>query len=171
MDAPDTSPPPPARRWTLAPRQTLFFAGYRIVALAMLAYAGMVRARLPSLPFIDSDVWGYLHPALSRLTGGPFQHTYGRNFLYPGFVYAVLGIFGDFRAVTVVQHTLGVLTGVLMAWSWDRLGRLLQRDGPPPAGSRWIGLLVAAADASPPARRCEANTRSGPRRSSRFSCS
>ena len=40
-----------------------------------------------------------------------FGHTNGRNFLYPGFLYLILSVFADFRAITFVQHLLGLTAG------------------------------------------------------------
>ena len=65
-----------------------------------LLFAGAVwqRFKLPLDPIADPDTWGYLSPALRKLTGAEFGHTYGRNFVYPGFLFLVLRLFGTFRA-------------------------------------------------------------------------
>ncbi len=77
----------------------------------IFAWAVWQRFALPLDPIADPDTWGYLSPALRKLTGAEFGHTHGRNFLYPGFLYSVLRCFGDFRAIAIVQHLLGMAAG------------------------------------------------------------
>jgi hypothetical protein len=85
------------------------------------AWAVWQRFELPLNPIADPDTWGYLSPALRKLTGAEFGHTQSRNFLYPGFLYLVLRCFGDFRAIGVVQHLLGLAAGGLFLLTWRRL--------------------------------------------------
>ena len=98
---------------------------YPVLCAAILVWAAFLRFQLPLWPLADMDTWGYLNPAVSRLTGGAFQHTGGRNFVYPGFLFLVLKIFGSFGAITIVQHTLGLLTGVLLLGCWHQMGKFL----------------------------------------------
>ena len=91
-------------------------------ALAFIfTWAVWQRFALPLDPIADPDTWGYLSPALRKLTGAEFGHTQSRNFLYPGFLYLVLRCFGDFRAIGVVQHLLGLAAGGLFLLTWRRL--------------------------------------------------
>src|SRR5437868_4641130 len=99
--------------------------------LLALVFAGAIwqRFKLPLDPIADPDTWGYLSPALRKLTGAEFGHTNGRNFVYPGFVFLVLRLFADFRAITIAQHFLGLLagavfllTGSVRAFSWQIRG-------------------------------------------------
>jgi len=94
---------------------------YWSVVAIVFGWAIWQRFRLPLDPIADPDTWGYLSPALRTLTGGQFGHTHGRNFIYPGFVYLVLRTFGDFRAITVIQHVLGILAGGVLLLSWRRV--------------------------------------------------
>ncbi len=127
--------------------------GYIFLALALasLAVAVAARFRLSQQPVFDSDFWGYLHPALSALTGHGFQHTNGRDSLYPAFLFAILRLTGDFRAISVVQHLLGLATGALMLVAWRRGLRLLNG---PESRAGWIaslsGLAAAAAFVTAP---------------------
>jgi hypothetical protein len=57
-----------------------------------------MRYSLPLDPIADPDTWAYLAPALKKLTGSDFVHTHGRNFVYPGFLFLLLRLFGDFRS-------------------------------------------------------------------------
>src|SRR6266513_2466266 len=87
-----------------------------------LLFAGAVwqRFRLPLDPIADPDTWGYLSPALRKLTGAEVGHTNGRNFAYPGFLFLLLRLFADFRAITIAQHFLGLLAGAVFLLTWKR---------------------------------------------------
>ena len=87
----------------------------------IFAWAVWQRFKLPLSPIADPDTWGYLSPALRKLTGAEFGHTQSRNFLYPGFLHLVLRCFGDFRAIAIVQHLLGVAAGGVLLLTWRRL--------------------------------------------------
>jgi hypothetical protein len=126
---------------------------YSVSLLALLLVAAAARFRLPQTPLFDPDYGGYLRPALSMLTGHGFPHIGGRDCLYPGFIFIVLKIAGDFRAISVVQHVLGLATGALMIVACQR-GVLLLRHpfGSPrvPSLVSFLGLLPAAAYLSAP---------------------
>jgi hypothetical protein len=98
------------------PCQLCFWSG----AFILFAWAAWSRFALPLDPIADPDTWGYLSPALRKLTGAEFGHTNGRNFIYPGFLYLVLRVFRDFRAITVVQHFFGLLAGGILVLTWRR---------------------------------------------------
>jgi hypothetical protein len=87
---------------------------------AVFAWAAWQRFSLPLDPIADPDTWGYLAPALRKLLGAEFGHTYGRNFVYPAFVFSLLRVFGDFRAIVVAQHLLGLLAGGILLITWRR---------------------------------------------------
>src|SRR4029077_13101012 len=87
----------------------------------IFAWAVWRRFKLPLNPIADPDTWGYLSPALRKLTGAEFGHTQSRNFLYPGFLYLVLRCFGDFRAIAIVQNLLGVAAAGVLLLTWRRL--------------------------------------------------
>ena len=91
------------------------------LALAIIfGWATWRRFSLPLVPIADLDTWGYLSPALEKLSGGEFVHV-GRNFLYPGFLLILLGFFGDFQAITVAQHLLGLAGGLFMLLTWEKV--------------------------------------------------
>src|SRR5437879_4623584 len=96
-------------------------------ALAFIfTWAVWQRFVLPLDPIADPDTWGYLSPALRKLTGAEFGHSQGRNFLYPGFLYLILSPFADFRAITFVQHLLGLVAGAFFCSLGSVLGFLSQ---------------------------------------------
>jgi hypothetical protein len=113
---------------------------------AVFAWAVWLRFRLPLDPIADPDTWAYLSPALWKLIGGGFEHMpYGRNFVYPGFLYLLLRFFGDFRAITVAQHLLGLLAGGILMLTWQHTRGFLASPRVPPAVHKALGLVAVAA--------------------------
>ena len=117
------------------------------VALIILGWGAKQRFSLPLEPLVDGDCYGYLNPALSKLTGGGFDHSAAREFLYPVFVFLNLCFFGDFRAISICQHLVGLATAVLLLLAWQEL--LALRREPRAAVSEARGFLVAAAWQAP----------------------
>jgi hypothetical protein len=115
------------------------------MALALVvAWAAWRRFSIPLEPVADLDTWGYLSPALFKLTRGEFIHAHGRNFVYPGFLLVVLRMFGGFHAVVIVQHLLGLAGGGLIFLTWQRVRTFV---APSPLGDRvhlGLGLVLAA---------------------------
>jgi hypothetical protein len=116
---------------------------WSMVAL-VFAWAAWQRFVLPLDPIIDPDTWGYLAPALRKLIGAEFGHTSGRNFIYPGFIFLLLRVFGDFRAITIAQHYLGLLAGGILLLTWRRARVLVSDSRVHPAVHDGLGLLAAA---------------------------
>jgi hypothetical protein len=92
----------------------------------LLGYGAWLRFHLPQVPLFDYDVLGYLSPAVDKSLGRGFSHVL-RNYLYPGFLYAVLRSFADFRAISVIQHLLGLAAGIILFLSWRLLPRFIDR--------------------------------------------
>ena len=88
---------------------------------AIFGCATWRRFSLPLEPIADLDIWGYLSPALFKLTRGEFVHAHGRNFLYPGFLFLLLRAFGDFRAIVIAQHILGLVGGGFIVMAWQKI--------------------------------------------------
>jgi len=88
-------------------------------------FAAYQRFSLPIWPVADPDTWGYLNPALSWLAGKGLQQTFGRDFLYPVFLLLVLKTTHTFSAIVVVQHLLGLLSGVVWWGIWSAWSRWL----------------------------------------------
>jgi hypothetical protein len=117
---------------------------YATLTLSLIGGALFFRFELPQQPFIDGDVGGYLIPALLQLTHGNFQHLGGRSFVYPGFIWLILQVFRDFRAITLIQHLMGVASGGVLLACWN-CARTLMRDQIIPIGIyRLVGLPIAA---------------------------
>ncbi|HEX4085844.1 MAG TPA: hypothetical protein VHY22_13105 [Chthoniobacteraceae bacterium] len=119
-------------------------AGYLILALVTVAWGVYKRFQVPQAPIVDPDIRGYLGPAMSALTGHGFIHMDGRSFPYPWLVYLILKCFGDFRAISVIQHVLGAGAGVLLLLAWNALLKLVPPGGIPREISRFIGVGPAA---------------------------
>ena len=115
---------------------------YGIAVVALFLWATWLRIRAPLEPIADPDVWGYLSPAVSKLIGEGFIHS-GRNFVYPGFLYVLLRVAGDFRVIAIVQHLLGLFAGALLLLTWQRVRDVISGPGLPAAVHRWLGLLLA----------------------------
>src|ERR1700704_6459115 len=101
---------------------------YWAAIISLLGWAAWQRFSLPLDPIADPDISGYLAPALKQLAGSGFVHAEARNFLYPGFLFLLLRLFGDFRAIVIAQHLLGLAAGVLLLMP----GRRARVFGPRP---------------------------------------
>ena len=120
--------------------------GYFGVTSLLFALAAWRRFSLPQVPLAVSDA--YLLPALTKLTGGAFAiqglTNEGLNFLYPGMLYLILRTWGDFRAISLIQHSLGLIAGGLFLWSWSRLADFFPKPCINRVVHEAIGLLGAA---------------------------
>ncbi|MCC6468830.1 MAG: NUDIX domain-containing protein [Alphaproteobacteria bacterium] len=117
-------------------------AGVAYIAVCALLFIAAAWLRFASAqwPVIDADTWNYLWPALSAIEGGGFTHTGGRAFPYPLFLWGVLAAFGDFRAIIVVQHLLGLGTALISLAAWHMAARMID-----PARRLWPGHLLLGA--------------------------
>src|ERR1700680_2952459 len=122
----------------------LWKIAYFGVAAFLFVSAAKNRFSLPQDPLADPDLGYYLWPALNKLGGGAFQQLNAVNFLYPGFVYVVLSMFGDFRAIAALQHILGLAAGGLFLASWNRLADFFQKPQLNRRLHQAIGLFGAA---------------------------
>ena len=118
--------------------------GYLVLAAVTLSWGAYKRFQIPQAPTVDPDIRGYLGPALVALTGKAFVHLGGRSFPYPAFVLLLLRLFGDFRAISIVQHILGVAAGAVTLLAWNAFVRLAPPGGIPRELARYIGLGPAA---------------------------
>ena len=125
-------------------RDLLWPICYWATVAFIFAWAVWQRFKLPLNPIADPDTWGYLSPALRKLTGAEFGHSQSRNFLYPGFLYLVLRCFGDFRAIGVVQHLLGLAAGGLFLLTWRRVRAFVPDSLVNPSLHDAFGLAGAA---------------------------
>ncbi|MEY2497949.1 MAG: hypothetical protein QOD12_1505 [Verrucomicrobiota bacterium] len=121
-------------------RIQIFRLAYWAAVVAVFSWAAWLRMHAPLEPIADSDVWGYLSPAVNQLIGQGFTHS-GRNFAYPGFLYLLLRVAGDFRVIAIAQHLLGLLAGALLLLTWQRARDVIAGPGLPAVVHRWLGLL------------------------------
>jgi hypothetical protein len=116
---------------------------YWVVGVSLIPWAAWLRFSLPLDPIADPDTWGYLSPALSKLVGSDFVHA-GRNFVYPAFLFFLLRVFGDFRAITITQHLLGLVAGGVLLVTWRRLRIFVPSSRLSPFTHDAVGLIAAA---------------------------
>jgi hypothetical protein len=110
--------------------------------VVIFAWAAWLRFRLPLDPIA---VPSYVMPALRKLIGAEFGHLHlGGTIIYPGFVYLLVRAFGDFRAITVIQHLLGLLAGGLLLLTWRRIRDFVPRARLPHPIHSCLGLFAAA---------------------------
>ena len=128
------SNPPSRQPWQLC---------YWSMVTLLFAWATWQRFALPLDPIIDPDTWGYVAPAVRKLIGLNFGHTSGRNFIYPGFAFVLLRAFGDFRAITIAQHFLGLVAGGILLLTWRRARALVSDSRVHLAVHDGLGLLAA----------------------------
>jgi hypothetical protein len=125
-------------------RSAIARSAYWTCLVLLFGWAAWRRFSIPLEPAADLDTWGYLAPALFKLTGGNFLHTGGRNFVYPGFLLVVLRMCGDFRAVVIVQHLLGLAGGGLILLTWQRIPTFVATSRVANRVHLGLGLILAA---------------------------
>jgi hypothetical protein len=115
---------------------------YWSAIVAIFAWAAWLRFRLPLDPIA---VPSYVMPALRKLIGAEFGHLHlGGTIIYPGFVYLLVRAFGDFRAITVIQHLLGLLAAGVFLLTWKRIRDFIPSARLPRPIHSCLGLFAAA---------------------------
>ena len=119
--------------------------------IALLICTAEQRFSLPLTPVLDPDSPGYLHPALSQLSGHGLQQTDGRSFLYPVLVLGLLNATGDLRSIVVMQHVASLLTavawmGICVVWSSFLPPGWVRRFLVPLIGLASVGFYLASAE-------------------------
>jgi hypothetical protein len=115
---------------------------YWSAVAVIFAWAAWLRFRLPLDPIVLPN---YVSPALKKLAGGEFgQIHFERTIIYPGFVYLLMRIFGDFRAITITQNLLGLSAGAVFLLIWKRIRNFIPRPELPYPIYRCLGLLAVA---------------------------
>ncbi len=133
------SPPVIARRNNAVRWKLVYFSAITV----LFAVAAWRRFSMPQVPLADTD-FGYFWPALMKLSGGDFPHMQGLNFLYPGMIYLILRTLGDFRAIAVVQHFLGLIAGALFLASWSGLAHFFPVSRVNRVAHEAMGLIGAS---------------------------
>ncbi len=90
----------------LKTRYFIYFLAFLIAVL--IRFSGSI------VTILDLDSTGYLAPALKYLTVGNFDHVYSRSYPYPLFLLLILSIIKNINAICIVQHVLGLLTGIFL---------------------------------------------------------
>ena len=114
-----------------------------LAVISFFSLAAQRRFSLPITPILDVDSANFLWPALLKLNGAGFVHNAGLTFIYPGFLFLLLRVFGGFSAITVAQHLLGLASGLFFLRAWNRLHAFVAPAAPRRAAQAAIGLLGA----------------------------
>src|SRR5215468_12674747 len=130
-----------------ANKTVLWKVAYSLIVAFLFLAASWQRFSLPQDPLAVFDA--YLLPALIKLSGGAFGDVQGLtkeglNFLYSGMIYLILRTWEDFRAISVIQHFLGLIAGGLFLAAWSRLADFCPRPCLNRVVHEAIGLLGAA---------------------------
>lgn len=100
---------------------------------------------MPWLPLADPDTWGYLNPALQRLAGEGLVQTHSRGMAYPLFLWSVLNLGKNFQNIAIVQHALGLLSGMVWVLAFRQWQRFLPENHANSPTLRWLAVLCLAA--------------------------
>ena len=121
------------------PKLTLFLV-FLVIGIGI-----WLRTLAPGVPISDPDTWGYLNPAVSKISGLGFQQTHGRGIAYPLFLLGLLKSTGTFFSIPFFQHLVGILSGILWWAIWREWQKWLPKNL---RGLFWIqclGILFLAA--------------------------
>ncbi len=113
---------------------------YWIALGVICALAAWRRFSLPITPILDVDSANFLWPALLKLNGAGFVHNAGLTFIYPGFLFLLLGATASFSAISVTQHLLGLAGAVFFLLAWNRLRDFVGLGGRRKVAHAAIGL-------------------------------
>lgn len=91
----------------------------------IIIFALFQRLILSKLPYALGDVRGYIGPAINYFKNGEFKQISERSFPYPLFILIILKIFNDFSYISLIQHILGIITGILLFITWQSIFQLL----------------------------------------------
>lgn len=95
-----------------------YYNVYWFVFAGIIFFALIQRMILNSLPYTGGDGWGYIGPAVTWFDTGKFIHIGGRSFPYPLFLLGILFVFKDFSYISIIQHLIGISTGVILLFIW-----------------------------------------------------
>ena len=132
----------------LARARTFFESGRHrpwvaAAVVCLLLLGAWSRFSLPQIPITNKDTGGYIGPALCLLKHGSYEPSY-RNFPYAGFVWIILKSTGTFSAITIVQHVLGLTSGLLFWLAWQRLRVFFPPDWQVTAAHSALGLALVS---------------------------
>jgi hypothetical protein len=86
----------------------------RYILYAVIILAGiLLRVSTSFNTILDYDASGYINPALNCFVKGIFTHDTARSYPYPLFCTAILYVFRNINAIGIVQHTAGILSGIV----------------------------------------------------------
>lgn len=130
------------------PKTKLFFELYEkrflIVFLFIILLSFLKRFTIFQIPYLTGDAWGYIGPSVLFNENGELYHIGLRSFLYPLFLISILKIFNSFSYICIVQHLIGIFTGILLLYLWFDVIRFINIDKSKYDKYKNSGLLLLA---------------------------
>ncbi len=87
----------------------------------ILFFSFLIRLLIVKVPYALGDISNYINPAINWFNNGNFNHYGGRSFPYPLFILIILKLFNSFNYISIVQHLIGALTGIILLIVWNNL--------------------------------------------------
>ncbi len=98
-----------------------YTVGYWLIFAGIIFFALIQRITINQVPYGGNDTWGYIGPAVLWFDKGAFFRVGSRGILYPLFVLINLIIFNDFSYITIIQHIIGIISGVILFLVWRNI--------------------------------------------------
>lgn len=98
--------------------KNIFILIYYIIIVSLILVSLFIRFSHFQLPSYNPD--GYIEPAVNFFENGFFRHMKGRSFIYPGFLFIILLMFKNFSFISIIQHFLGIIAGLILLYSWNK---------------------------------------------------
>ncbi|MBN2545867.1 MAG: hypothetical protein JXB50_08725 [Spirochaetes bacterium] len=87
---------------------------YLIIFFCILFLATIQRFTINQIPYGGNDTWSYIGSAVLSIDKNELVKYGTRNIFYPLFILINLSIFKDFSYITIVQHLMGLSTGIIL---------------------------------------------------------
>jgi hypothetical protein len=93
-------------------------SAYWVVVGILLLCGIFKRICNPQVPFTGPDSIGYLGVAVRQIMTGEFHCIAERPWPYPGFLTILLNTCPNYKTISVFQHAMGSLAGLLFGFVW-----------------------------------------------------
>jgi hypothetical protein len=91
---------------------------YRSLLLFIIIFAIFQRFTINVVPYDGYDTGSYI-VFLKHFNGEKITDSATRGYPYLLFVLSILKIFNDFSYISIVQHILGIISGLIMLYIWN----------------------------------------------------
>ena len=97
---------------------------------------------MPQVPFTGPDSIGYLGVAVREIMTGEFHCIAERPWPYPGLLTILLNIFPNYKTISIFQHAMGSIAGLLFGFVWAETEVFFKIKNPLQKGIFYsVGLL------------------------------